>query len=72
MAHSVSGYVLYVSMWFNTKFVRVPNFLRTTYFLARPKLTFFAFLKSPAVCLTQMAGIFSVVVMIGLFCVIFA
>jgi len=24
MAHSVSGYVLYVSMWFNTKFVRVP------------------------------------------------
>jgi len=26
MAHSVSGDVLYVSMWFNTKFVRVPNF----------------------------------------------
>jgi len=25
MAHSVSGYVLYVSMWFNTKFVRVPK-----------------------------------------------
>jgi len=24
MTHSVSGYVLYVSMWFNTKFVRVP------------------------------------------------
>jgi len=24
MAHSVSGYVLYFSMWFNTKFVRVP------------------------------------------------
>jgi|GEM_PF-3380351 len=23
MAHSVSGYVLYISMWFNTKFVRV-------------------------------------------------
>jgi len=23
MAHSVSGYVLYVSMWFNTKFIRV-------------------------------------------------
>jgi len=27
MAHSVSGYVLYVSMWFNTKFVRVPKIL---------------------------------------------
>jgi|GEM_PF-3544312 len=27
MAHSVSGYVLYVSMWFNTKFVRVPEYL---------------------------------------------
>jgi len=27
MAHSVSGYVRYVSMWFNTKFVSVPYFL---------------------------------------------
>jgi len=27
MEHSVSGYVLCVSMWFNTKFVRVPSFL---------------------------------------------
>jgi len=27
MAHSVSGYVRYVSMWFNTKFVRVPTIL---------------------------------------------
>jgi len=27
MEHSVLGYVLYVSMWFNTKFVRVPDFL---------------------------------------------
>jgi len=24
MEHSVAGYVHYVSMWFNTKFVRVP------------------------------------------------
>jgi len=32
MAHSVSGYVLYVSMWFNTKFVRVRNlFFRGVY-----------------------------------------
>jgi len=27
MAHSVLGYVLYVSMWFDTKFVRAPKFL---------------------------------------------
>jgi|GEM_PF-4675340 len=25
MAHGISGYVLYISMWFNTKFVRVPK-----------------------------------------------
>jgi len=25
MEHSVSGYVFYVSMWFNTKFVRLPH-----------------------------------------------
>lgn len=26
MEHSVLGYVLYASMWFNSKFVRVPFF----------------------------------------------
>gem|GEM_PF-6169176 len=33
MAHSVSGYVLYISMWFNTKFVRVPKSLLVRGFL---------------------------------------
>jgi len=40
MAHSVSGYVLYVSMWFNTKFVRVPKKLAkyNRHFTKRPCL----------------------------------
>jgi len=45
MAHSVSGYVLCVSMWFNTKFVRVPFLLKNLKIIFYKSLIFIFALK---------------------------